>query len=596
MQETPTAPVTGGGRSMGQALSARLDGLSPFWIVFSLTLTETVGASILALPIAVAGAGPIPGIILLVLLGIVNMMTIGALAEAFTRDGTVRSGRIFISGLVASYLGRQAALVIRALVLLLGVLVLAAYYIGVATTFGDEYSISPTAVTAVLFVVGVIFMSRGSLATTASTAMVIGAVNIVLILAMSALVLLNFHPGYLGFVDTPVYGGHHFSIHLLGLLTGVIIASYFGHLTVAGAASTVLQRDPSGRSLLWGGVAAQGTVIVLYVLWVVAVNGAIPRADLLADNSTVLVPLSLVSGPTVKVLGLVFVILAMGMASVQASMTLRSLTEEWLTQYPRLWSRVPRGPGRFALSISVVLVVFVATEALLQTGSVSFSGLLAYIGVAVVTIVAGLLPALLLLATRRKGDRMPGLVLDFLGSRIALTGLYILFLAIILVHAVFIWTNPEERVSALLLVLLVAWLTLSVLRAGIFQGRVVVELLVEGDSLSLNATTNCRPVFTGEGPVLPDHDPPEAGPVRRATSDIATYTIPASAPRQLRIKIQRAPEAEPAPTAVIVTLEDDAGVHPVELGLNQDTMVMLAPGSARLTGSLHPATMVATHS
>jgi amino acid permease len=590
MQETATAPVTGGVRSMGHGLSARLDGLSPFWIVFSLTLTETVGASILALPIAVAGAGPIPGIILLVLLGIINMMTIGALAEAFTRDSTVRSGRIYISGLVASYLGQPAALAIRALVLLLGVLVLATYYIGVATTFGDEFSISPTVVTAVLFVVGVILMSRGSLTATASTAMVIGAVNILLILVMSALVLVTFHIGYLGFVDTPVYGGHHFSIHLLGLLTGVIFASYFGHLTVAGAAPTVLQRDPSGRSLLWGCVAAQGTVIVLYVLWVIAVNGTIPRASLLADNSTVLVPLSVVSGRTVEVLGLVFVVLAMGMGSVHASMTLRSLTEEWLTQYPRLWSRVPRGPGRFALSISVVLVVFVATEGLLQTGPVSFSGLLAYIGVAVVTIVGGLLPAFLVLSTRRKGDRLPGLVLGFLGNRIALAGLYVLFLTIILVHAIFIWTNPEERVSALLLVLLVTWLTASVLRGGIFRGRVVVELLVEGDSLSLHMSTNGRPMLAD--PVLPG----DAVPAPLSAPGTVTCTIPSSAPQQLRIRIQRASEADPTLTSVTVTLADDAGVHPVELGQHEDTMVMLAPGYTRLTGSLHPASVVATHS
>jgi uncharacterized membrane protein len=329
---------------------------------------------------------------------------------------------------------------------------------------------------------------------------------------------------------------------------------------------------------------------------VIAVNGAIPRADLLADNSTVLVPLSLVSGPVVKVLGLVFVILAMGMASVQASMTLRSLTEEWLTQYPRLWSRVPRGPGRFALSISVVLLVFVGTEGLLQTGSVSFSGLLAYIGVAVVTIVAGLLPAFLILATRRKGDRMPGLVLDFLGNRIALAGLYVLFLAIILVHAIFIWTNPEERVSALLLVLLVVWLTVSVLRAGIFQGRVVVELLVEGDSLSLNVIANGRPMPPEPDPVLPEDALNGDAPATLSISGTVACSIPSSAPRQLRIRIQRTPEADPTPVPVTVTLEDSVGAHSVELGTHEDTIVMLAPGSARLTGSVDPTPVTATRS
>jgi hypothetical protein len=51
------------------SLDRRLESLSPFWTAFSLTLTETAGAGILALPIALAGVGPLPGLFILLILG-----------------------------------------------------------------------------------------------------------------------------------------------------------------------------------------------------------------------------------------------------------------------------------------------------------------------------------------------------------------------------------------------------------------------------------------------------------------------------------------------------------------------------------------------
>jgi len=71
-------------------LTKWLKSLPPFWTAFALTLTETVGAGILALPIALAGVGPLAGIVLLVVLGLVNVLTIAFMAEAIARSGTIR--------------------------------------------------------------------------------------------------------------------------------------------------------------------------------------------------------------------------------------------------------------------------------------------------------------------------------------------------------------------------------------------------------------------------------------------------------------------------------------------------------------------------
>ena len=47
-------------------VAGRLEGLSPFWTAYALTLTETVGSTIVALPIAVAAIGPLPAVAILV--------------------------------------------------------------------------------------------------------------------------------------------------------------------------------------------------------------------------------------------------------------------------------------------------------------------------------------------------------------------------------------------------------------------------------------------------------------------------------------------------------------------------------------------------
>src|SRR5438067_6880338 len=93
------------------ALSRRLEALPPFWTAFSLMLTETVGAGILALPIAVASVGPLPGIILLCVVGLTTMLTMTAIAEAFARSGPVRYGDAYFGRLVADYLGRAATFI-----------------------------------------------------------------------------------------------------------------------------------------------------------------------------------------------------------------------------------------------------------------------------------------------------------------------------------------------------------------------------------------------------------------------------------------------------------------------------------------------------
>ena len=70
-----------------------------------------MGAGVLALPIAVAGVGPVPGAAILIVLGLVNLLTVACLAEASARTGALRYGNAFVGQLIRTYLGRSATLI-----------------------------------------------------------------------------------------------------------------------------------------------------------------------------------------------------------------------------------------------------------------------------------------------------------------------------------------------------------------------------------------------------------------------------------------------------------------------------------------------------
>ena len=69
---------------------------------------------------------------------------------------------------------------------------------------------------------------------------------------------------------------------VLGALIGVILDLYAAHILVAIFGKTLLQRDPSGRSVVRGHAAGIGFAIVLNIVWVLAVCGAV-APEVLAD-------------------------------------------------------------------------------------------------------------------------------------------------------------------------------------------------------------------------------------------------------------------------------------------------------------------------
>jgi hypothetical protein len=144
----------------------------------------------------------------------------------------------------------------------------------------------------------------------------------------------------------------------------------------------------------------------------------------------------------------------------------------------RFWATL-LNQRRFLLSISPLVLVFLLTEWLLLAGTQSFTSILAFAGVLGNSLVGGIFPILLLVSSRRKGELVPGVVLKILNHPIFSVGIYSLFLAILLLHGLFIWENPVARISALCIALLSLLATLVMKRYGAFTNRVVVELREE---------------------------------------------------------------------------------------------------------------------
>jgi len=675
------------------ALSNWLESLPPFWTAFALTLTETVGAGILALPIAMASVGPLVGVALLVILGVVNALTMAAIAESVARTGSVRYGNAFFGRLVSEYLGGTGSLILTLALVTINFVALLAYYIGFSTVLTDVTQIRPEVWVGLLFLVGVYFLSRGSLSSTIASALLIGLINIGLILILTLFASMHMRVENLLHLNVPFLAGRPFDPAILELIFGIVLIAYFGHTSVGNCGKLVLRRDPSARSLIWGTVAAQVVAIILYCLWVLTVNGAIAPHILVSEKGTALVPLAATVGSIVRVFGTVFVILGMGMGSIHFSLGLFNLVRERLPARaqptlllarlggrlilhprgkpdgtPRLalmylgldtargkpkfrveiqsdrstrrvetmadgelrmadcgwqkadgelqiavrdateesmrlqvtsslavtleegwdavgasmldvlqtsdlewqlfqWllrqgsarladvaafvgedepsarammdtlvkkgnvaqvqvgneihyrARLARKRGRalpdhirqaldvaeardtqrssqvhrtsdvlsnkyvrFFLSTSPVVFIFLLTEWLLLTGNESFTGVLNFGGVIAASIFGGIFPVLLLIASRRKGDIVPQMFYRFLDNPVLMLGIWLLFMAGILLHGLVIWQDPFQRITAIVAVIAVLAMTIATIRGGAFKPRAVVQLRQESNA------------------------------------------------------------------------------------------------------------------
>jgi amino acid permease len=332
------------------SLASRLEHLPPFWAAFAMTLTETVGAGVLALPIALASIGTLPGVVILVVLGLINVLTIMYMAEAMTRSGRLRYLGAFIGNVAHDLLGQGASQALSLGGAAIAMIIQWVYFLGLSQSLSDAFGISPIVWMVALFGVCVYFVTRGSLASTFASALMVGFINIGILVVIMVLAVPHIRPANVGHINLPFLAGQPFDAAVLGLVFGVALAAFFGHFSVGMVANNVLKRDPSGRSLIHGTSSGTLTAIALYGCWLLVVNGAIAPDLLAAELGTALRPLATLIGPIIHVLGSLFALLSMGMVAIHTAIALYKLVEERLPKRTHPTLTLPRRRGYVRLA------------------------------------------------------------------------------------------------------------------------------------------------------------------------------------------------------------------------------------------------------
>jgi amino acid permease len=467
-------------RWLGSRISNRFERLPPFWTAYALSVTETIGGGILALPIALAGVGPIPGVMLLILLGLVNVATVMGIAESITRNGNMRYGTTYLGRLVDDYLGKTGSIILVLILLILNTTYLMAASIGVSVSLADLTSISPLLWAALLCLIAVYFLQRESLNATVASALMIGMVSILIIFVLCLLAVPHIRAENLQYVGPVFAGGRVFNLQLLELIFGVILYAYYGHTAAANAAKVVLRRDPGGKALIWGNILAMLTIIVVYSVWVLAVNGSIPSTSLIHEAGTALSPLAKELGGVVPILGIVYVILAIGMSTVHTSYGL----------YYQIREALPSSVNKKTqalISLTPILLLFMIVEWIILTGRESFAQLLAIPGTILLPLLIGIFPMLMLVAARRKGEYAPKFSFAFLSNPFVLTLIYLIYIGSVFFYGVFIWKSPIERLFAFGVGIFTLIFTYVVMRQGAFAPRAVIELRIDASDVQERA-------------------------------------------------------------------------------------------------------------
>lgn len=456
--------------------------LPPFWIAYSFTLTEIVGAGILALPIAVAQIGPLAGIIVILLFGIANLITLSGIAEAITRHGSFRYGSAYFGRLTEEYLGSAATSTFGLSLMVCNVFVMIAYMIGIAKTLSAATSLPELVWAMICLATIILVLQRKSLNTMIATALTISFINIALILVLVLMALPHVSTANLLYIHPSLAQGKPWDTALLATVFGTVLGAFLGHMAIGTGAKTVLRRDPSGHSLFWGNIAAMITAMLLYTAWIFAVNGSVPAALLTGTSGTALIPLALVVGPQVHVAGIAFVVLGMGMATYHCAVSLYNQVREWLpnagsgVQNRFMTDRIQNG-----LATAPVVAIGLVVLWLLWTGQGSFTDSYSFMGVITVPLLAGIFPLLLLIATRRRGDYVPASAWPGFEHPVILTVLFLVFWGSVLVHGLWIWTDPLPRFAALLTSLGILVLTWRILRRGALRPLTVIEVRTNSD-------------------------------------------------------------------------------------------------------------------
>jgi len=261
----------------------------------------------------------------------------------------------------------------------------------------------------------------------------------------------------------------------------VALGAYFGHTSAGYSAKIVLARDPSGSQFMAGNIAAMLTAIVIYIVFVLSVTGAVGADGLRGFEGTALTPLARAVGPVIDVMGTIYVLLTMGLGSMFASRSIYNLTGEIVLAGGTVgrWVDAAGRLARFAVRATPVVLLFAIVAVLLAANAISMTAILALIGTLTVPLLGGVVPMLVLVAARRRGERVPKRFIGILGRPLVAGAIGLVFLMGVAAFGLWIWREPLDRLAALAVCAVILVVTAVCIRGGAFRPRTVIEYRVE---------------------------------------------------------------------------------------------------------------------
>jgi amino acid permease len=405
--------------------------------------------AILGLPVAAATIGTLPTLAILAAAGIVMAFAAAAEAEALVRDGEFRRGGEYFGKLLERYLGARATVAPDLLAALRTSCSVLASYVGISLTMAALTGL-PRVLWGVLTIVCVtLLLARGGLNIPYRIGAALGLACLPFLAAIGVIAVV--HGG--GTLATP----DQVDAADFGLVGGIVVMLYISNVYMVGIARESLPVRPDGRDLILGSAIGTTLVTVITGLWLLACSSALAPGQLAGESGTVLGPLADQTGAAVTVLGVVLILLLLGLGIERTSVAVMRLTAE----------RLPERRHRLALLAPIA--VCLVGELLLGADAVSFSAIFGVAGVTTNIVLAVALPAMLILAARRRGDLPAGFRVPLLGNPFAtsvLVGLAALLLALL---ATVLADDPLTRAGAVIALLALLATVVLALRSGAFN-------------------------------------------------------------------------------------------------------------------------------
>lgn len=355
---------------------ASLSNSTPKGIVYvaALTLALSLPQGMLALPIAVAQVGLVPGLLIMLMVGALNIAAAAWTAQHvtvyFARYGIIPS----LMQLAHDRLGKWGQLLTLASGTALFFLALLASIVGLARSL-ENLTGTPAPIWGASC--GLIILAFLFSKATISSRLVIGLgmLNVCLIMILLLLMLPHAQP-----MATPtITGGSPLS------MVGVSLMLFFAPILVAQVGQRVLPCGGNPQAFVRGTAAGVSAGIVLFLVWAVAVCHVAGIPSPAASSGTTIAVL-VMAMPEANLPAMLLEFLLLGMTALRCTLVLGTLAEEQLLSLNgrhRYLAILPAGIG--------LLVSFV----LLLTGTTSFIQLIAIAGGGAASITSLAIPTLL---------------------------------------------------------------------------------------------------------------------------------------------------------------------------------------------------------